>query len=162
MQDVVPGVAVPDPVPYAVADLRYAIRLARSSGFLRPANTILVPGMYLEGHSSNDRPIRVQQFSCRCSYHALRTLDEAYNSSYCAPLQPWPGQLASVICIPRCHFSCCWSSTRRGSTSHKYGHRASQSSHPTMRTKAATLSLGPPPHPHTQDLVLDLLLQKPP
>ena len=32
---------------YAVACFRYAMRLARSSGFFKPANTILVPGMYL-------------------------------------------------------------------------------------------------------------------
>jgi hypothetical protein len=31
------------------AELRYAMRSARSSGFFRPANTILVPGMYFFG-----------------------------------------------------------------------------------------------------------------
>ena len=34
---------------YLVASLRYAIKSARSSGFLRPANTIFVPGMYFFG-----------------------------------------------------------------------------------------------------------------
>ena len=36
---------------YLVASLRYAMRFALSAGFLRPANTILVPGMYFLGLS---------------------------------------------------------------------------------------------------------------
>lgn len=34
---------------YLVLSLRYAIKSARSSGFLRPAKTIFVPGMYFFG-----------------------------------------------------------------------------------------------------------------
>ena len=34
---------------YAVACLKYAIKFFRSLSFLRPANTILVPGIYFLG-----------------------------------------------------------------------------------------------------------------
>jgi hypothetical protein len=42
-------------LPYLQASFMYAIRFARSSGFFSPANTILVPGMYLAAVTRRSR-----------------------------------------------------------------------------------------------------------
>ena len=43
------GVCVTINTSYLVLSFKNAIKLARSSGFLRPAKTIFVPGMYFFG-----------------------------------------------------------------------------------------------------------------
>lgn len=45
---------------YLVAETRYAMRSARSAGFLSPAKTIFVPGIYFFGFSRYSK--RVSSF----------------------------------------------------------------------------------------------------